>query len=66
MSVLCRDPNCDAKAGGHVALAHRWRFLPSPQCFCGLDLATTEWHDLPYPEAHARHLADVLAATPTT
>lgn len=42
-----------------VTLAHQWRHFPSPQCACGDELR--EYGDLPYQEAHARHVADILA-----
>lgn len=44
-----------------VLLAHQWRHFPSPKCGCGLTLADTVWHELPYAEAHAQHLIAVLS-----
>ena len=39
---------------------HHPKAFPSSQCGCGLDLADGPWSQMPFAEAHASHVAEVI------
>lgn len=43
-----------------ILVEHHPAAFPSPCCTCGLDLSEGPWAKLPFPEAHARHVANVV------
>jgi hypothetical protein len=45
-----------------ILIEHHPGSFPSPYCTCGFDLSGDPWGKLPFPEAHARHVANVLDA----